>query len=205
MSEEPAKYQVGAVMSEADKQAFESALPEIFGPPISIIYENYNTHIAAQAWQLALAHRDKQAEPVQPVKRVAGWIQFIDGVQTQNFARDENELKLMDRLSRRVQAEPSEITYQAVYTAPPAAAINEQMLEVVKRYLSNLEVQEFEVVRYDRCGDFAHHVCSSCSARKFPNGEKEAHEPICGWFYRVAELRRLVAAAEAEKAKGGAA
>lgn len=48
--------------------------------------------------------------------RVAGWIQLIDGVQTQNFARDENELKLIDRLSGRVRAEGSEITYQAVYT-----------------------------------------------------------------------------------------
>lgn len=35
-------------MNEADKKAFEAALPEIFGPPISIIYEQYNTHIAAQ-------------------------------------------------------------------------------------------------------------------------------------------------------------
>ncbi|MDP3273405.1 MAG: hypothetical protein U1D69_12825 [Polynucleobacter sp.] len=87
--------------------------------------------------------------------------------------------------------------------AQPAVAVNEQMLEVVKKHLSNLEAQEFENVRYDRCGDFAHYVCASCSARKLPNGEKEPHASTCGWFDRAESLKSLVAAAEAEAAKGG--
>ena len=87
--------------------------------------------------------------------------------------------------------------------AHTAVAVNEQMLEVVKKHLSNLEAQEFENVRYDRCGDFAHYVCASCSARKLPNGEKEPHASTCGWFDHAESLKSLVAAAEAEAAKGG--
>lgn len=82
-------------MKDSDKQAFEAALPKIFGPPISIQYEQYNTHIAAQAWQAALDYRDKQAgDPKVLVKEpgkfkfqcddvtISGWGFKADGIPT---------------------------------------------------------------------------------------------------------------------------
>lgn len=48
---------------------------------------------------------------------VAGWIQFVDGKQTQNFCRDKDEMQAIDKISRLMN-KTLNITYQPVYTHP---------------------------------------------------------------------------------------
>ncbi|PKV47974.1 hypothetical protein CLU92_5449 [Janthinobacterium sp. 61] len=59
--------------------------------------------------------------PVQPVAVPAGWCQFIDGVKTQNVARDTEELGTIKSIFKVMAPAGAQAEYRPFYFAAPAA------------------------------------------------------------------------------------
>lgn len=88
-------------MNDADRKAFEAACNALYA-------WGYSEEFSRALWQTALEYaRSQVGEP-------AGWIQFIDGKQTQNFCRDKQEMQTIDNLSRLMNKN-SDISYQPVF------------------------------------------------------------------------------------------
>ncbi len=78
-----------------------------------------------------------------PESKLFGWIQFVDGRQTQNFARDEMELATMNEMVL-LFAKGMKVEYIPVFSAPPDAdalrkenAELREVLELAKRCLDD--------------------------------------------------------------------
>lgn len=54
------------------------------------------------------------------VREVGGWLQFIDGIKTQNFARDDAELKTIKEVAGLFLTKGEQVEYVPVYFTPTA-------------------------------------------------------------------------------------
>jgi hypothetical protein len=107
---------------------------------------NYWKEIAKDQADLLAAHVSTLANSKTEAAKPYGYVQFIDGVQTQNFARDEAELKTIKDVSRSMGYEGS-AKYIPVY-ATPAAPID------VAASVGSVDTPEFRNLLMRMAADF---------------------------------------------------
>lgn len=76
-----------------------------------------------RAARAAIASSQQAAEP-----KPFGWVQFIDGVQTQNFARTEKELATVKAMVATMRV-PGKVEYVPVYAAPAIQQPQDELLD----------------------------------------------------------------------------
>lgn len=89
---------------------------------------------------------DGSLTPVQPVAVPDGWCQFIDGVKTQNVARDTKELDDIKSIFKVMAPSGAQAEYRPFYFAAPAA-----QGDAIKK------AERYDYIRSEESRDHAHH------------------------------------------------